>query len=343
MSWSLALAGATVAAHELTDAGLDVIAIERGPWRDAPTDFPITYVQDELRYRIRHELFLRPAQTTFTFRNTMDQRALPIRTWGAFMPPNGVGGGGVHWNAGTWRFLPSDFVLKTHLTERYGASFLPPDMTIQDWGVTYQDLEPHYDQFEYLCGTSGQAGNLRGADPGRRKPIRGFALAALSHSSADAGLQPRAFRQGRARSRLQALPAALGQSLAALCQSARRPDGRLQLLRLLRMVRLRQLFESESADDDSAGASAQVELRFSDQFGGDAHQSRCRRPAGDGGNVRGRERRGMGAAGGTREFSRLIRCSTCSSCCCRKSASHTTPSPIPESSAATSLTKRSRT
>jgi gluconate 2-dehydrogenase alpha chain len=102
----------SIMAHELTDEGLDVIAIERGPWRDAPTEFPPNYMQDELRYRIRHELFLRPEQTTFTFRNKMDQTALPIRTWGAFMPPNGVGGGGVHWNAETWRFLPSDFVLR---------------------------------------------------------------------------------------------------------------------------------------------------------------------------------------------------------------------------------------
>ncbi|MBV9456608.1 MAG: GMC family oxidoreductase [Bradyrhizobium sp.] len=152
----------SIMANELTDEGLEVIAIERGPWRDAPTNFPSTYVQDELRYRIRHELFLRPDQLTFTFRNKMDQTALPIRSWGAFMPPNGVGGGGVHWNAETWRFLPSDFVLKTHLTERYGASFLPDDMTIQDWGLTYDELEPFYDRFEYLCGTSGTAGNLRG-------------------------------------------------------------------------------------------------------------------------------------------------------------------------------------
>ena len=35
-------------------------------------------------------------------------------------------------------------------------------MTIQDWGVSYDDLEPHYDRFEKLCGTSGKAGNLRG-------------------------------------------------------------------------------------------------------------------------------------------------------------------------------------
>ena len=50
----------SIMANELTDEGLDVIAIERGPWRDAPTDFPTNYAQDELRYRIRHELFLRP-------------------------------------------------------------------------------------------------------------------------------------------------------------------------------------------------------------------------------------------------------------------------------------------
>jgi gluconate 2-dehydrogenase alpha chain len=162
-----------ILANELTDEGLDVIAIERGPWRDTATDYPPNYAQDELRYRIRHELFLRPDQNTFTFRNKLDQTALPIRTWGAFMPPNGVGGGGVHWNAETWRFLPSDFVLRTHLTERYGANFLPDDMTIQDWGVTYDDLERHYDAFEYLCGTCGTAGNLRGEIKQGGNPFEG--------------------------------------------------------------------------------------------------------------------------------------------------------------------------
>ena len=33
---------------------------------------------------------------------------------------------------------------------------------MQDWGVTYDELEPHYDQFDQLCGTTGKAGNLRG-------------------------------------------------------------------------------------------------------------------------------------------------------------------------------------
>jgi gluconate 2-dehydrogenase alpha chain len=152
----------SIIAESMTKAGFSVVAIERGPWRDTATDFPPSYSPDELRYAVRHDLFVRPAQTTFTFRNNQSQTALPIRTWGAFLMPNGVGGAGLHWNAETWRFLPSDFVLKTHLTQRYGAKFLPADMTIQDWGVTYDELEPHFDTFEYLCGTSGTAGNLKG-------------------------------------------------------------------------------------------------------------------------------------------------------------------------------------
>ncbi len=122
----------SIMAEQMTAAGLDVVAIERGPWRDTASDFPTTYAPDELRYAIRHDLFLRPDQTTLTFRNNTGQTALPVRAWGSFLPPNGVGGGGVHWSAETWRFLPTDFVARTHLTQRYGASFLPSDMTIQD-------------------------------------------------------------------------------------------------------------------------------------------------------------------------------------------------------------------
>jgi gluconate 2-dehydrogenase alpha chain len=163
----------SILAQELTASGMNVVAIERGPWRNTATDFPTTYAQDELRYHIRHELFLRPAQETMTYRANTNQTALPIRTWGSFMPPNGVGGGGVHWNAETWRFLPTDFQLKTHLTQRYGANFLPPDMTIQDWGVSYDDLEPYYDRFERLCGTSGRAGNIKGAKQDGGNPFEG--------------------------------------------------------------------------------------------------------------------------------------------------------------------------
>ena len=36
--------------------------------------------------------------------------------------------------------------------ERYGKNFIPADMTIQDWGITYAELEPYYDKFEYTAG-----------------------------------------------------------------------------------------------------------------------------------------------------------------------------------------------
>jgi len=163
----------SILAYELCDAGLDVVAIERGPWRDTALDFQPYTAPDELRYRIRPELFLRPAQVSVTFRNNAKQEALPVRTWGAFMLGNGAGGAGLHWNAETWRFLPSDFVLKTHLSQRYGANFLPQDMTIQDYGITWDEIEPHYDRFEYLCGTSGTAGNIKGAIQEGGNPFEG--------------------------------------------------------------------------------------------------------------------------------------------------------------------------
>jgi len=96
----------SILANELTDAGLEVVAVERGPWRDTGTDFSITYMQDELRYRLRHELFLRNSQMSVTFRNKTSETALPVRTWGAFMLGNGAGGAGVHWKPKPGGFSP---------------------------------------------------------------------------------------------------------------------------------------------------------------------------------------------------------------------------------------------
>ncbi len=163
----------SILAYELSRAGQDVVAIERGPWRDTATDFNIGTAADELRYAVRHDLFLRPSQDTVTARNTPAQRALPIRTWGSFLPGNGVGGAGVHWNGHTWRFLPTDHRLRTHLVERYGEDFLPEGNTIQDWPVSYEELEPSYDRFEKLCGISGKAGNLKGVIQDGGNPFEG--------------------------------------------------------------------------------------------------------------------------------------------------------------------------
>jgi gluconate 2-dehydrogenase alpha chain len=162
-----------ILAHELTDQGLDVVAIERGPWRDTATAFNIGYAPDELRYAVRLDLFQRPAQNTLTFRNDSSQTALPIRQFGSFIPGNGVGGAGIHWNGVVWRFNPTDFRLRSHLNERYGTHLVPDELSIQDWGVTYEELEPYFDRFEYLCGVSGKAGNLDGVIKDGGNPFEG--------------------------------------------------------------------------------------------------------------------------------------------------------------------------
>jgi choline dehydrogenase-like flavoprotein len=99
---------------------------------------------------------------TLTFRNFANEQALPIRRIGAFLPGEGVGGSGIHWGALHWRFLPSDFRIRSALAERYGAGAIPADMTIQDWPLSYDEVEPFYNRFDKTCGTSGKAGNLRG-------------------------------------------------------------------------------------------------------------------------------------------------------------------------------------
>ena len=159
MGWS-----GSIMARELTKAGLTVVGLERGADRSPREDFALPRIRDELKYRLRYELMLDTAVETHTFRNNPSELALPMRRWE--VPPlgDGVGGAGAHWNGITWRFSPSEFVLRSHLMSRYGRNAIPEEMTIQDWGVTYDDLEPHYDRFEKLCGTSGKAGNL----PARR-------------------------------------------------------------------------------------------------------------------------------------------------------------------------------
>ncbi|MGH8145668.1 MAG: GMC family oxidoreductase [Rhodanobacteraceae bacterium] len=164
---------ASILAQELTEAGLEVLALERGGFRDTVPDFSTATIQDELRYAVRNGLFEEPKRETLTFRNSIDQTALPMRKLGSFRPSSGAGGAAVHWNGQHWRFLPQDFVIRTHTEQLYGKKFIPDGMTIQDWGVTYEELEPYYDRFDYLNGVSGQAGNILGVVQPGGNPFEG--------------------------------------------------------------------------------------------------------------------------------------------------------------------------
>ncbi|HEY1604950.1 MAG TPA: GMC family oxidoreductase [Allosphingosinicella sp.] len=161
-----------IMAQQLCDAGMNVLALERAAARDTPVNWAPTFDQDELRYRWRDHLFQNVAYSTLTFRNNADQQALPMRKLGAFLPGTGVGGAGIHWNAQIWRFLPSDFKTRSHNRQRYGAAAVA-DLSVQDWPVAYEDLEPYYTMFDKLCGVSGKAGNLKGAIQPGGNPFEG--------------------------------------------------------------------------------------------------------------------------------------------------------------------------
>jgi gluconate 2-dehydrogenase alpha chain len=158
---------------ELVDTGLKILALERGAYRDTSPDFTYPHNADELAYGIRGELFQPLARETVTIRHNLNENAVPYRQYGSFLLGNNVGGAGIHWNGQHYRPSPEDLEFRSHITKRYGAKFMPEDMQIQDYGVTYDELEPYLEQFEYLCGTSGRAGNLNGEIKDGGNPFEG--------------------------------------------------------------------------------------------------------------------------------------------------------------------------
>jgi len=152
----------SIMSMELASAGLNVVCLERGRSFDPNTDFSIPGVYDELKFDRHSDIFQNLARDTLTFRNNGSQTALPMRELGAFKPGEMVGGTSVHWGANARRFLPHDFEMRSRIQERYGKSFIPVDCSLQDWGVTWDDVEPYYDQFENIFGVGGKAGNLNG-------------------------------------------------------------------------------------------------------------------------------------------------------------------------------------
>ena len=162
-----------IMAKELTDAGLSVVALERGPDRDTQPDFAYPKVIDELEGSVHRSFLQSLSRETLTIRHGINDTAVPYRQIGSFKAGTGVGGAGTHWSGCHFRALPEDFKFRTNVEHRYGKRFIPPEMTLQDFPVTYEDLEPHFDHFEYVCGTSGKAGVLNGALQEGGNPFEG--------------------------------------------------------------------------------------------------------------------------------------------------------------------------
>jgi gluconate 2-dehydrogenase alpha chain len=151
--------GLAMAKEISTRTSLHVVVLERGAPRDTSA---YGKSMDEVDGFLRYRMMQNPADETLTHRHSVKDASVPVRQYGSFLPGTGVGGTGEHWGGMSFRFPREQFTLRTHLAEKHGAAKLPGDLNVQDWGVTYEDLEPHYWYAEQMIGVSGKAGNLQG-------------------------------------------------------------------------------------------------------------------------------------------------------------------------------------
>ena len=155
-------AGGGTVAKELSVAGLSVVLFERGGWAtydDADTDelisqrtgvLGLVYGPDDQHYR---RVVVNPDGT----------RNIVAPSDGSYNNvASCVGSGTVSYGAMAWRFMEEDFKLKTTYGHVEGS-------TIEDWPITYQDLEPSYEKAEWEIGVSGDDSQNPFAPP-RRKP-----------------------------------------------------------------------------------------------------------------------------------------------------------------------------
>ena len=140
--------GLTLAKEITARTSLSVAVLERGQPRKT-SDY-LTGM-DELDYALRYRMMQNLAEETATHRHSARATAVPIRQYGSFNPGTGVGGAGEHWGGISYRFYPEQFALATFLREKFGAR-LPQDIAVQDWGFTYDELEPYYWRAEQLIG-----------------------------------------------------------------------------------------------------------------------------------------------------------------------------------------------
>jgi len=159
-----------VAVLPLAKAGLKVAGIEAGTWMTKePGKF---FHADEMFNNVRGLVTTgsKVSREIPTFRTAPGQRA----TQGGSHPMmNAVGGTSIHYHAQSWRFNPWDFKVVSMATKRYGAGSIPKGSTVEDWPISYEDLEPFYDTVEYEIGVSGRAGNIQGKITGKGNRFEG--------------------------------------------------------------------------------------------------------------------------------------------------------------------------
>lgn len=147
-----------IVGKELAQGGLSVVQLDKGRWftaADASHDElsglnGIPYSITKLENLDKNPRRFRPDASS-------PGREAPVG-WNAF----GVGGGTMWYGAAAWRFHEEHFRWRS----TYGR---PEGTTLEDWPISYDDLEPYYEKAEYELGVAGLAGADPFAPP-RKKP-----------------------------------------------------------------------------------------------------------------------------------------------------------------------------
>jgi choline dehydrogenase-like flavoprotein len=178
-------AGGGVIAKELACAGLRVVLLERGRWVTAWDDH-----KDDLRNQ-RTSVLGAPfgPDDERNPRVAVDRRGREL----VVLPSDGaysnnaacVGSGTVSYGAMAWRYMAQDFRMKSI----YGC---PPGSTLDDWPITYDDLEPFYEKAEWEMGVSGDVA----PDPFHAPRRRGLPMPPLPPNREYEILKPAALRKG---------------------------------------------------------------------------------------------------------------------------------------------------
>lgn len=145
-------AGGGIAALVLAKSGLKTVLFEKGPNRFTGLDNPngiesTCFSNDELKLIRRYFAKPNPIAEPRTFR---PEESAGARTFIGDVQhiANTLGGGTTIYDAVTPRMRPEDFQLKTY----YGNI---PGSTMEDWPLTYSELEPFYTAVEKIIGVQG--------------------------------------------------------------------------------------------------------------------------------------------------------------------------------------------
>lgn len=155
-------AGGGVVAKELSVAGMSVVLFERGGW--ATYD---DHDHDEIfsqRTNLLGNAYGPDNNRNRRVRVLPDGREIIVlpNDWRYENNAACVGSGTVSYGAMAWRFMPEDFRMKSTYGHVEGTS-------LDDWPITYEDLEPCYEKSEWEIGVAGDD-SLNPFAPARRKP-----------------------------------------------------------------------------------------------------------------------------------------------------------------------------